>query len=141
MKYRSRIDWWALLIIFGVSVIVNALQIFRVIRDEGVGITTSVLLIIIFGMLLLAVLNTRYILKENELYIRQGFFKLRIDYKSIVSVNAGRHFWGKLWGFSHYNLEIRYDNGKKYFGKIYISPVNQTEFIEQLNKCRGADNL
>ena len=126
------------LILLGLPVLPSALQMFRIIKESSFIIQAIVFTLlppcIIF---VVTILNTRYFLRENELYIRYGFFRLRVAYKNIISVKHERTFWGTLAGLSIDNIEIKYDNNKGYFKKIYISPKNQSEFIGQLNNRRG----
>jgi len=89
-------------------------------------------------LLISSLINTYYVLGENELYIRYGvYYKLRIPYKNIISVNPKRN-WSAIQTLGHSadNLVIQYNNsGKKYFDKIiYISPETKEEFIRQLNE-------
>ena len=138
MKFKSKIDLLMYIILaitlvttIGFTVVFTVYDAFIVLR-----------IICLFAMSVISILsisvwvNTYYILEENELLIKRGFFSLRIPYKTITSVKPTKSLvTGTTMGLSLDKLEIKYSH--RHNDMIYISPKNKEEFINQLNVRAG----
>ena len=87
MKFKSKTGWFALVSVC-LPIILTVLHILAALQGEWRIPQTIVLISLVIGATytISTFINTYYVLRENELYIRYGLlFKLRIPYKNIIS--------------------------------------------------------
>lgn len=139
MKFKSKIDWWFYLVVFGFTA-VAALMIYESIIDKFIviKIVTSAILLIYFLLVLPVYLSTYYILEEKTLYIRCGFLNSeRIPYSYIVSIEETRDATASAApSLDRIGIEFREYSSINDYTKNYImiSPESKQKFISELLK-------
>jgi len=135
MKYKSKIDWW-FHIIAAVFILTNIWSLIMFFSNGGIervdrfsfGVT-AFLFLLCNAFIIPLWLNTYYVIKDDELYIKCGYMKPKtIPYNTIKSINESRSPLASA-GLSLDRIEIKYNK----HDIILISPVNKQEFIELLN--------
>ncbi|WP_159799604.1 PH domain-containing protein [Flavobacterium sp. MK4S-17] len=125
MRYRSKIDWWLLLIVFipmGWPVI------------EGIitgDLTLTLIFIVANALLVWMFASTYYTINGNMLIIRCGFFgRQKIAIGDITCVKTTSNPLSAP-ALSLKRLEIKYGRNYDY---ALVSPVRKDEFVEHLLK-------
>ena len=136
MKFKSRIDWLFLSVIFGTIGLCLALVIGTALNDEegfwGVGIMSSVT-ILLSWLLLSVLLNTNYSVDEDHIWYESGPFKGKVEIQSIREIQVGKSMWTGLRVATAMNgLIIRH--GK--YDEVYISPDSNSSFIEKIKQVK-----
>ena len=136
MKFKSKVDWWVHLV-FGLTtagLIMTAVM--PPIMRGGIGTINYVMLVVSVLSIFLIVsiwLNTYYILSENELRVKCGFWKAtRIAYESVKKIRKTNSPMASS-ALSIGRIEILYGVG----GVVMISPENEREFIQELEIKTG----
>jgi len=134
MKIKAKIDIWISLLIWMVIliIIVSTLLVSK----------ESRMMVFLLGMpvnlfLLWIYLGTYYVLKEDYLLCKSGPFVEKIHYDKIKSLRLCNNMLSSM-ALSRDRIEIK-QHGKGYIsGTTYISPINRTEFIQELMKrCKN----
>lgn len=91
-------------------------------------ILTTIFIIIIFGFITHMFLKTEYIIDENNLKIKCGFFSYKpIDIYTIKEITKSNNIFSSP-AASFDRIEIKYEK----FEEIIISPKNKMEFAKHL---------
>ena len=127
MNYNSRIDAYTWLNLF-LSVAVFALPNF-VFNFSWV----------YFGIMLLAdiwvitsVFTTRYVLEENEVVVKSGFFKFGISYDRIVQINKKNSLFSASSHTAIKCIELKFGDDKYNTRSVKISPEREEDFLTKL---------
>lgn len=136
MKFKSRIDWLYLSIIFGAIGLCLALVIGTALNDEegfwGVGIMSSVT-VLLSWLLLSVLLNTNYSVDEDHIWYEAGPFKGKVEIQSIREIQLGKSMWTGLRVATAMNgLIIRHGR----YDEVYISPDSNSSFIEKIKQVK-----
>ena len=133
MKYKSKIDWWAHLVL-AIMPITNLWMLMSFIQqgDLVVLITTIIFLLMNIFLILPIWLNTCYILGENELIVKCGIGKgTRITYESIKSVRESKSLLASA-ALSIDRIEIMFGVSDM----VLVSPKEKSDFLRQLEQRR-----
>jgi hypothetical protein len=117
--YRSKIDWWLMLIVYGAFV-------YPVV--DGIRMKQYILSLVFVGIILLISFlfyNTRYTIEGENLLI----WRTKIDINSIRKVYKTRNPLSSP-ALSLDRLAIVYNK----FDEVLISPVERDDFIQELLK-------
>lgn len=117
--YRSKIDWWLMLIVYGAFV-------YPVV--DGIRMKQYILSLVFIGIILLISFlfyNTRYTIEGENLLI----WRAKIDINSIRKVYKTRNPLSSP-ALSLDRLAIVYNK----FDEVLISPVERDDFIQELLK-------
>jgi hypothetical protein len=91
----------------------------------------SLLILIPVCFMLWVYFNTYYILENNLLKYRSGFLKGKIDITKIHEIHPDKTLWyGLKPALAQNGIIIKFNK----YDEIYISPVSNKEFIEELIK-------
>tara|TARA_B100000768_G_scaffold180868_1_gene201990 strand:- start:10190 stop:10624 length:435 start_codon:yes stop_codon:yes gene_type:complete len=136
VKFKNRIDWLFLSVIFGTIGLCLALVIGTALNDKegfwGVGIMSSVT-ILLSWLLLSVLLNTHYSVDEDHIWYESGPFKGKVEIQSIREIQLGKSMWTGLRVATAMNgLIIRH--GK--YDEVYISPDSNSSFIEKIKQVK-----
>ncbi|MEJ6682068.1 MAG: PH domain-containing protein [Flavobacteriales bacterium] len=136
MKFKSRIDWLFLSVIFGTIGLCLALVIGTALNDEegfwGVGIMSSVT-ILLSWLLLSVLLNTNYSVDEDHIWYESGPFKGKVEIQTIREIQVGKSMWTGLRVATAMNGLI-ISHGK--YDEVYISPDSNSSFIEKIKQVK-----
>lgn len=132
--YRSNIGVVYVLVMLIIAAILIGLYLY--IRGDGNVIVTSIAFIIVaiayYFVLIYPVINTKYILETDRLVIHCGVYKNEIAFHDILEVYQKKSF-GRYPALSEKMVFIKYkDCGMT--NLVGISPKNQDEFIQQIQK-------
>jgi hypothetical protein len=135
MKYQSAksigfgLLFWGVIVVLVVSVVVIPSE-YRLLAILALSIVGGFLFWIWYG--------TYYEFRETYLAIRMGPFFENIQYTKIFSIRPFKSMASSM-ALSSEMIELRH--GKNYItGTTYISPINQDEFIVELQKrCINLD--
>lgn len=125
MKVRSQIDWWVH-IVFLIGIILAIIGV----------IQYSILAIVIIALLVLwcsTYFATTYTLTETELICQSGFFRQRIKYYNITTIQSIEHF-SLAPALSTNRIAITQRNQVSKRAVLEISPQNQAFFLAELNE-------
>ena len=133
MKYRSRIDLWHYVI-----AITFSYSTFRVLYDfitwNQSDNSRQLMLLLSMCEFLIVLPNlffTYYILEEEALYIRNGFFHTKdIPYQDIVKVRERKSLFAPC-GMASQRIEVTYKS-RDSIDSVLISPVSKSEFLNRL---------
>ena len=133
MKYKSKIDWWAHLVLAIMPIINIWLLIVFIQQNDLVFLITVIIFLLMNIFLILPIwLNTCYILEENELVVKCGLGKgKRIAYESIKSIKDSKNPLASA-ALSIDRIEITFGAG----GIVLISPKEKQDFLQQLELRR-----
>jgi hypothetical protein len=136
VKFKSRIDWLFLSVIFGTIGLCLALVIGTALNDEegfwGVGIMSSVT-ILLSWLLLSVLLNTNYSVDEDHICYESGPFKGKVEIQTIREIQVGKSMWTGLRVATAMNGLI-ISHGK--YDEVYISPDSNSSFIEKIKQVK-----
>lgn len=134
MKVKAKIDIWISLLIWMVILIITVSTLLVPKESQSViflvGLPVDIFLLWIY-------LGTYYELKEDHLLCKSGPFVEKIHYDRIKSLRLCNNMFSSM-ALSRDRIEIK-QLGKGYIsGTTYISPINRTEFIQELlNRCKN----
>jgi hypothetical protein len=95
-----------------------------------------ILVLLVIGVIIWILFDTRYVIKDSNLLYRSGPFRGRIDILSIKKIkqHSGFNIPVTFKPALNYNgYIITYNN----FDDVFVSPKNHTIFIEELLKING----
>ena len=134
MKVKAKIDIWISLLIWMVIliIIVSTLLVPKESRMMVflLGVPVNLFLLWIY-------LGTYYELKEDHLLCKSGPFTEKIHYDKIKSLRLCNNMFSSM-ALSRDRIEIKQHEKGYISGTTYISPINRTEFIQELlNRCKN----
>ncbi len=130
-KFKSTIEWK---IFLTVLIFIGIFSIIMIYKQIWVGLTIN---IIVFAFIFYILFFTCYILKNNELIIKSGFFILKtIRISSIHKIVDTDKSIGNTTPSQH--RIIIYYNEKD---SVLISPINKTEFLNRLRQINPKINI
>lgn len=133
MKYYSKIDLWYKILISIVIIILIASLAMLIFTIKNIELVfAAIIIILIIAFILSIMFNTYYEFKDDYLYCRSGIFSEKIKYKDIKSIKKSNNMFSSM-ALSRDRIEIK-TSDNIFLGLTYISPSNQDEFIEMLNK-------
>ncbi|WP_427452771.1 PH domain-containing protein [Litorimonas sp. WD9-15] len=121
--YRSKIDLWLIAVLGGSILLPLILFIFL----GGPLWLIIVILAPMAGFIIWLYLATRYEIRETDLIIHGGLFKIEMSRNSIISIRKSRNPLSSP-AFSLDRLEIKYGANKM----VLISPKDEAGFLDAL---------
>jgi hypothetical protein len=129
MKFKSKIDLWLVILLFGAILFSFGSALVPVFKGEA-SITqaavTILLAILSVGLIVWLMKSTYYVLGEEELVIRSGPIHKKIPYYEIKSARKSRNPISSA-ALSLKRIEISYQ-----FGMALISPKDRDRFLIEL---------
>ncbi|MDO7214274.1 PH domain-containing protein [Acinetobacter nosocomialis] len=137
MKFRSKIDWW-LLLIFVVITANIIFKIYQEVHHSSIGTNFSHLMIysLVILVIWLPVFNTYYVVENNTLIIKSLVFRWKINIDDIIQIEPTYNPLSSP-ALSLDRLKISYmKNGR--IAKVMISPKDKEGFLNTLRKNPNA---
>lgn len=130
--FKSKVDWFYKIVLIIIPIIISVGAYFMML-DPTVGQNELFFFIgvflLIYTLLLLLFFKTDYRIENNKLFCRSGFFKKSFEVSSIRKIEKGVSLYvGWKLGLAFRGLVIYYNK----FDELYITPENESEFIETL---------
>jgi len=133
MKYYSKIDLWYKILISIVIVILITSLVMVIFTFKSMELILAVIIIALIIVFILSIyFNTYYEFKDNYLYCKSGIFCEKIKYKDIKSIKKSKNMFSSM-ALSRDRIEIK-TSDNIFLGLTYISPFNEDEFMELLNR-------
>lgn len=133
--YRSKADWWLVLLLGGCVGYMVILTLIPIVKGEGIEwiLTISTLFVL---LLILPLFAIKYVLYSEHLYISCGIYgKIRIPYHAISNMKATHNPLSSA-ALSLDRIQIDYtENG--YHQMVLISPVRKKEFMRKIEEYRN----
>lgn len=133
MKFRSKIDWW-LLLVFIVTTAIIVMKIYEVNHNYSLAsnfphlIFYSLIILIIW----LPIFNTYYVVENNTLIIKSLVFRWKININDITQIEPTHNPLSSP-ALSLDRLKIYYmKNGE--VTSVMISPKDKESFLQAINK-------
>ncbi|MDO7217863.1 PH domain-containing protein [Acinetobacter nosocomialis] len=137
MKFRSKIDWW-LLLIFVVITANIIFKIYQEVHHSSIGTNFSHLMIysLVILVIWLPVFNAYYVVENNTLIIKSLVFRWKININDITQIEPTHNPLSSP-ALSLDRLKISYmKNGR--IAKVMISPKDKEGFLNTLRKNPNA---
>jgi len=137
LKFRSKIDWW-LLLIFVVITANIIFKIYQEVHHSSIGTNFSHLMIysLVILVIWLPVFNTYYVVENNTLIIKSLVFRWKININDITQIEPTHNPLSSP-ALSLDRLKISYmKNGR--IAKVMISPKDKEGFLNTLRKNPNA---
>lgn len=137
MKFRSKIDWW-LLLIFVVITANIIFKIYQEVHHSSIGTNFSHLMIysLVILVIWLPVFNTYYVVENNTLIIKSLVFRWKININDITQIEPTHNPLSSP-ALSLDRLKISYmKNGR--IAKVMISPKDKKGFLNTLHNNPNA---
>ncbi|MDE9407765.1 PH domain-containing protein [Acinetobacter nosocomialis] len=137
MKFRSKIDWWLLLIF----VVITANIIFKIYQEvHHSSISTNFSHLMIYSLVIvviwLPIFSTYYVVEKNILVIKSLIFRWKINIDDITQIEPTHNPLSSP-ALSLDRLKISYiKNGR--IAKVMISPKDKEGFLNTLRKNPNA---
>jgi hypothetical protein len=133
LKFKSKRDWLVLVVYL---VFVGALLFIWLMPYYGGNeLTMKIIATTMIGLVVLtftwAVFSTYYLFEEKYLLCVSGPFKTKVYYCDIKDVKPSHAAWSSLALSLDRVVLIR---GENLLARIYVSPKNKTEFIEEVKR-------
>lgn len=136
-KYKSEIgfSFYFIAILIGTIIILSLVAILK----DSFSISETIFLLFAYILVMLAyffsivypLINTKYIVQDEKIIIKSGFYKKTILCNQIVEIVEKKSF-NREPALSTRRLYIKYSDGQgKYW--IGISPRNKADFIKNIN--------
>lgn len=133
MLYRSKIDFWIVIILTCMtSFLLYTLYESRNTAAISEMIIISIIYIVIFYIIWLPIFNTKYQIKDDCIEVKSMFFKWNIPLKEIKNINFCTSFISAP-ALSISRIEIIYSS-KGIRETIMISPKDRDTFRKELDK-------
>ena len=131
ISYSSKIDLW-ILILFCIASVFLLFAIRQCYLQKNLFSSfMMVYLLMVLAVIWLPVFNTKYALNDTHLIVRCLFFKWKIKFEDIKSVETIRDF-SAAPALSVDRVQIQYtENGVS--KSLSISPVKLTDFVNRLS--------
>lgn len=133
MKFRSKIDWWLLLIF----IVITANIVIKIYETNHLySLASSFPHLIIYSLVIfiiwLPIFNTYYVVENNTLVIKSLVFRWKINLNDITQIEPTHNPLSSP-ALSLDRLKIYYmKNGK--IATVMISPKNKEAFLQAINK-------
>lgn len=133
MKFRSKIDWWLLLIFIVITAnivikIYEANHLYSLASNFPHLIIYSLVIFIIW----LPIFNTYYVVENNTLVIKSFVFRWKIKLNDITQIEPTHNPLSSP-ALSLDRLKIYYMKNEK-IATVMISPKNKEAFLQAINK-------
>ncbi|KRI53637.1 PH domain-containing protein [Acinetobacter pittii] len=133
MKFRSKIDWWLLLIFIVITAnivikIYEANHLYSLASNFPHLIIYSLVIFIIW----LPIFNTYYVVENNTLVIKSLVFRWKINIDDITQIEPTHNPLSSP-ALSLDRLKIYYIKNEK-IATVMISPKNKEAFLQAINK-------
>ncbi len=128
--YPSKRDWWIVGLLWLIIVICVASAVYLFYLDISVAalIIQESLFLILVAFCLSILRNTYYVLEDDHVFIRSGWFRWRTPYDEIEEVRPTRQFWSSA-ALSMDRLHIRHRRARL---SSFISPEDKEGFMRDL---------
>lgn len=128
--YPSKRDWWIVGILWLVIVfcVASMLYIFYAVTSIPTIIAQQALFLIMVAFCLSILRNTYYVLEDDHLLIRSGWFRWRTLFAEIEEVAPTRKAWSSA-ALSMDRLHVRHRISRS---SSYISPEDKEGFLRDL---------
>ncbi|WP_343568227.1 PH domain-containing protein [Acinetobacter sp.] len=137
MRFRSKIDWW-LLLIFVVITANIIFKIYQEVHHSSIGTNFSHLMIysLVILVILLPIFSTYYVVETNILVIKSLIFRWKINIDDITQIEPTHNPLSSP-ALSLDRLKISYmKNGR--IAKVMISPKDKEGFLNTLRNNPNA---
>lgn len=133
MKFRSKIDWWLLLIFIVITAnivikIYEANHLYSLASNFPHLIIYSLVILVIW----LPIFNTYYVVENNTLVIKSLVFRWKINLNDITQIEPTHNPLSSP-ALSLDRLKIYYMKNEK-IATVMISPKNKEAFLQAINK-------
>lgn len=128
--YPSRRDRWivGLLWLIIAFCVASMVYIFYTVTSIAIIIAQESLFLILVAFCLSILRNTYYVLENDHLLIRSGWFRWRTPFVDIVEVTPSR----KIWSSAALSMDRLYVRHRKLTSSSYISPEDKEGFLQDL---------
>lgn len=135
-KYRSEVGYSFYLMAILLSAIIILSFVFAL--RETSSMSETIMLFVVYGIVVLAfyfavihpLINTQYIVQNEKLEIKSGFYKKEISYNKFVEIIEKTSF-GREPALSSRRLYIKYRDGQGMYW-IGISPRDRVNFLKDI---------
>ncbi|MDO7192917.1 PH domain-containing protein [Acinetobacter nosocomialis] len=137
MKFRSKIDWW-LLLIFVVITANIIFKIYQEVHHSSIGTNFSHLIIysLVIVVIWFPIFSTYYVVENSTLVIKSLVFRWKINIDDIIQIEPTYNPLSSP-ALSLDRLKISYmKNGR--IAKVMISPKDKEGFLNTLRKNPNA---
>ncbi|MCG5225520.1 PH domain-containing protein [Acinetobacter pittii] len=133
MKFRSKIDWWLLLIFIVITAII-LMKIYEANHHYSLASNFPHLIIysLIIFLIWLPIFNTYYVVENNTLMIKSLVFRWKINIDDITQIEPTHNPLSSP-ALSLDRLKIYYIKNEK-IATVMISPKNKEAFLQAINK-------
>ncbi|WP_447507509.1 PH domain-containing protein [Acinetobacter lactucae] len=133
MKFRSKIDWW-LLLIFIVTTAIIVMKIYE--ENHNYSLASNFPHLIFYSLIILVIwlpiFNTYYVVENNTLIIKSLVFRWKININDITQIEPTHNPLSSP-ALSLDRLKIYYmKNGE--VTSVMISPKDKETFLQAINK-------
>jgi len=130
MVFRSAVDGWFYAIIAVAAVVVAGAMLPLVQTGDPLKLAfAAAVLIVSIGLPVWILVSTRYEVRDGELAVQSGPFRLRIAVSDILQVKRSRSALSSP-ALSLDRIEITYGRGKR----ILLSPADRQGFLRSIGK-------
>ena len=133
MKFRSKIDWWLLLIF----IVITANIVIKIYEANNLySLASNFPHLIIYSLVIfiiwLPIFNTYYVVENNTLVIKSLVFRWKINLNDITQIEPTHNPLSSP-ALSLDRLKIYYMKNEK-IATVMISPKNKEAFLQAINK-------
>lgn len=133
MKFRSKIDWWLLLIF----IVITANIVIKIYETNHLySLASNFPHLIIYSLVIfiiwLPIFNTYYVVENNTLVIKSLVFRWKININDITQIEPTHNPLSSP-ALSLDRLKIYYMKNEK-IATVMISPKNKEAFLQAINK-------
>jgi len=128
--YPSKRDTWLVGLLWLIIAVCVASAVYLFYTDISIGalIIQEAMFLILVAFCLSILRNTYYVLKDDHLFIRSGWFRWRTPYEEIEEVRPTR----KIWSSAALSMDRLYIRHRKAQLSSYISPEDKEGFMRDL---------
>lgn len=133
MKFRSKIDWWLLLIFIIITANI-VIKIYEANHHYSLASNFSHLIIysLVIFLIWLPIFNTYYVVENGTLVIKSLVFRWKININDITQIEPTHNPLSSP-ALSLDRLKIYYMKNRKIV-TVMISPKNKEAFLQAINK-------
>jgi len=133
LKFRSKIDWWLLLIFIVITANI-VIKIYEANHLYSLASNFPHLLIysLVIFIIWLPIFNTYYVVENNTLVIKSLVFRWKINLNDITQIEPTHNPLSSP-ALSLDRLKIYYMKNEK-IATVMISPKNKEAFLQAINK-------
>jgi len=134
MTYRSAVDWWFYVVVFGVAIATIPTMVPLFASGQPVHVLTAVFILLVACVLPLWLLaSTYYRIEASALIVRSGPFRWTVPLDEIRSVRPSRSLWSSP-ALSLDRIQIDYGRGRS----LLVSPRDRDGFLAAIQRRIGA---